>query len=469
MTVRSYQRAQFQALANLTPGAAKGAANKESKRPSANENGPWRDGQSLGRSGPSTFGASANLGLFSAIANNGDSSNPLSPDGFASGGIGTQDVSPDRPDGGQTTINDVSQLGEAVKLFEEQGFTEANGHPTALILDTDSRSYDIDGDGLKDANHAEVVTRIFQGNAPNANAITFVQPDNLVVNDLERLKQINEFVDQYQAENDGKLPFHGLNYSIEQPYTMTPERVGRETLDQADVPGVRESLTQWAEDNADHESFGPWGQEYLNWIGIGEQLDALREKGIEVTVNSGNFGPEGFNFATMTEHTTNVASKNADGDYYPQASRTDLVDAEQTVYSPAIVPGGYDLTGDDRPEFTNEEVTGGARRYLLIEGRNVNDPGRTTSDVSAVAARLTGAQAPRGQLISVAEGGAMALAEAFDWDEQKTNAFIEYGEKRNLYMMDDASMFFTADENGTLALDPDASRDDGRRVVSDLL
>ncbi len=223
------------------------------------------------------------------------------------------------------------------------GLVETNEHiPTQ----------DINGDGIADVSHCTLIERLIKAFDPQAEVIKFVD-NNQDENGMTSRGTMQGLLEKAIEHLDNMLPLDALNlsFSFDSPFfePFTPEMIEL----------FSESYLDFFESHDQPEQ-----REH------GKLLTALKElaQRIPVFVGAGNSGEEYFNELSLVPDTITVGALTPTNKPTPYTAQHGLVQRYALGdYTVRRVAEGYDINGDDIPEFSMDEVSSGdsiLKKYL---------------------------------------------------------------------------------------------------------
>jgi hypothetical protein len=278
--------------------------------------------------------------------------------------------------------------------------TPSTKKSSIIVLDSfQSKTSDIDGDGVGDVSHGEFVSRLLKAKTNNGFNITQLELGN---NPTAAFKNVTA-----QLKKGAAVAGINLSNSLNVPW-VTPQ--GKKMTDQsgnditvnpspenlatAVYPGdsakqqafiERGNSTGYsAQDKKDMKAY--FEKTYYTVIpAYKEMLGEAARRGIPVTVSAGN-EPNRLNPYTLFEPSVSVGSLGRGGAPSSYSSKLSSPDgAALGEVNHGRTAGGIDVTGDGQADFTNAELSGGTNKLSQVLGKQYSSVAATESDYQAVA------------------------------------------------------------------------------------
>lgn len=280
--------------------------------------------------------------------------------------------------GSQPVANTQSTGGQSAPI-------QANGSgPSIVVIDQTSASssgIDLDGDGVRDRSHGEVVNDFIRSQIPNAN-ISNVEIPNYEPATLTGLfNSVSAQVDQGQRVDAVNFSQQTFN-SIRELAQVTGLPLNNDNLAQF-KPQIKATLRQYAQNPA----AAPAGAErFTQWLSTIDAMEGLASRGVPVYVAAGNDGPDQINMFALADGAVVVGARDANGNRTSYTADNSLV-TRAAVGDNAITPlvngqgafVGVDYTGD---RIVNAGVS------QLTTGGPPRDPNRQVTGTSFAAPKI---------------------------------------------------------------------------------
>ena len=219
----------------------------------------------------------------------------------------------------------------------------------AFVDNFSTKDVDINGDGVPDLSHGDVVVRTARAFNPDIEPIRFdvgVTPDDSAQQGhVKKLIQLHRLC---RGIVDGNKPVDAVNMSVISEMRLADiTGPSSQPVDAQSIVQVRPLLV-----NAMLEL----NQLARYWTL--RLMEGLVESGVPVYVSAGNSGKDYFAVENLAQGVTNVGATNAKGEKTPYTGDNGLVNRfAQGTFNITPTAEGFDFNGDDVPEVLNQEVS----------------------------------------------------------------------------------------------------------------
>ncbi len=337
--------------------------------------------------------------------------------------------------------------------------TLPNQTRTYGVLDVFGRpTVDVNGDGIKDVAHGLFIERLIKGLDPQADVVRFqlqegetpradYAPDNVETG----FKQVCDYLQSGQSldalnvsivHNDSFFKLNG------QPKTQTPTNIHTMT------------------DELRREIDGQRPHYYQVLSSMLGQLQQLIQQAPELGIftGAGNDGTKEYNTMSLIDGVTTVGALDLTGQKPSYTGDNTLVSSfEQGDYLVRRVAGGYDITGDDTPEFMDEEISNGTPMVDAFQGKSlaeltqadaINTPD-TFDHIHAEALEKRVSDKVKTGLIPINEALMDNVLRELPWSNVDVlGELSRFGDYVSMNIGRDKAMVFRKDTNDRLWFDP---------------
>lgn len=326
----------------------------------------------------------------------------------------------------------------------------------AVIDDFGAKRMDIDGDNVPDLSHGELVTRLLLSQCPQARITRLdvnppdtqpLPPENSTVLFRQHYQNIFSTVNMLQP---GQFDSINLSMGVQTPLPS----------DQISLPEAKRILRDfWISSNSSLQ---------LLAARTAQTLAGLAKQGERIFLAAGNGGRGTANVYGLIPGVINVGATSANPqvltDYTHRHSL--VTDYTQGTFAVAKVRGGYDLTGDAKPEILDKEVSGGTPFVSRFVGKPLAEVLASEKELRAIHAQHRAGI--RREKMTELQHRLVPLNELHRIGLLDNDALVFYrtlGDYAALnprpYMATGAWNVFKTDKNGRINYDPDGSRRKG--------
>lgn len=237
--------------------------------------------------------------------------------------------------------------------------------PCFFVVDEfQKREIDVDGDGVADLSHGEVIELVIQSRAPGVKINRMELPLGVFrgagLNHLDKyFREILQFLDQ-----GGKCA--GVNLSLSSGVRFIDARINNDRTTPENIfqrrDAVKSHLASWYNER----KLGPWK----------EAIEAIEvvAKRCPVYVGAGNDGNQKLNSLTLADGVHNVGAVDAQGvKTYFTPTHSLIHRFARGVLAVHKVAGGYDLTGSGRAEVLDQQVSGGKSKLEYFTDKPLSE------------------------------------------------------------------------------------------------
>ncbi|HSA05939.1 MAG TPA: hypothetical protein P5556_02035 [Candidatus Gastranaerophilales bacterium] len=250
---------------------------------------------------------------------------------------------------------------QQMPIFKQKVSFKNTQNPKVLMIDVEKK-YDIDGDGINDCSHGDIVERFIKAYCPKAKIDKIILPKfsngTTDYNEKDMLETLLNIDKKYDAINISLgNPCHYGIFNNVNPVNLKANSDSIMNL-------LRKS--KYTDDNTSAQTIDKFG-------------DIVNKFKSSIYIALGNaFGFESFNLYNLSDKTINVGGLNGQGDKILSNSLANRW--EKAVYNITKVEGGFDLTGDDKPEILDSEVSGKESQAKKFIGRKAQEVIATKED-----------------------------------------------------------------------------------------
>jgi hypothetical protein len=258
--------------------------------------------------------------------------------------------------------NNAGPANKDVFIPQTEQVTPAHKQIACIIDDFHTKNVDIDGDGIPDLSHGEVVSRYAIAQNPDLQVLQFDVKEVSVESVLAAFQQAqqNGHCDAVASSVSFDLPIQNLDGA-------TPDNISDKKL------GLLGMLDK---------SKNPKEQQLYELLSI---LSDFSEDRIAVYLAGGNSGPDTLNLNTLAIRTYNVGATDQKGEHEPYSANNSLINRwAQGTYAVRKLPGGYDISGHGKPDVLDSEVSGGTPLIGQFMGKPAQQFLATQADQDAL-------------------------------------------------------------------------------------
>lgn len=250
----------------------------------------------------------------------------------------------------------------------------------AIVDNFTEKDFDVDGDGVADLSHGQMMERYIQAYHPQTTFQRFEMPYSGQQNGDVFLRHLKTLSQQVAS---GKQ-FDGLNLSLgeEIPFTTLSFESGK-PLTPEDLPQIKKSLVKILTNTP--------GSNSPELQTITHHLTQLAQRGVPPYVGAGNKGSGYFNLVGLADDIIHVGATDAQGQKTPYSHDHPLVNRfEQGSFTIHQGVGGFDINEDGTPDVAYHEVSGGLPLVDCFVGKPLAEVEATAQDIATLLDMLKG-------------------------------------------------------------------------------
>lgn len=255
------------------------------------------------------------------------------------------------------------------------------GPPCFFVVDEfKTREIDVDGDGVGDLTHGEVVERVIQSRAPGVKVNRMevspevLQGESFLKHLGERFREIRQFLDQ-----GGNCA--GVNLSLAHELLFFWPLINNDVTTSENIVERRDAAKEYFAHSIN------CGSRY--WKEAVEGMEAIAKR-CPVYLSAGNNGNTMLNTLTLAEGVHKVGAVDAQGEKTHFTASHGLINRfAKGVLAVHKVDGGFDLTGSGRAEVLDQEVSGGKSRIEQFIGRPVTEAVMSPAEFQKIVKEMT--------------------------------------------------------------------------------
>ncbi len=239
-------------------------------------------------------------------------------------------------------------------LFQgNRGAQKHSNHPlnhppkVALVDLVATSKVDIDGDGIGDMPHHELVRRILKAYCPSAQVTKLLTQLSPGKHPERQIAEVFNGIAE-QAEGGNYYDAVCIPLGIESKYSdiELPDR----ELSPKNIINQRAAINRELNDETEKRwQFIP---------PVVAAIERLIKTGTPVYIAAGNYGSDAFSFLNVVHQAIQVGALHGNRKAPYSVDNSVINRWEQGFYEVSKVKGGYDLTGDNVPEVLDSEVSG---------------------------------------------------------------------------------------------------------------
>lgn len=371
--------------------------------------------------------------------------------------------SPLKPSPGDLRLQAACHSTDPVLVIDNFPISQSATNPSdfseaEILLNPKGRIVDIDGDGIPELFHGELVEAIARQSGHKT--------ERLNMEGSLSLPELAEFLEPVVEEiESGKKRYSRINLSQENPLRLSafkadlfPDDPTFPEIDATNIAQYRDRIFEkfW-QDRPD-----------LKIKELSEIFRRLEKAGVPVIVAGGNFGPSFVNLFSMMPGVLTVGSLDHKGDRLHTSANNSLVRHWVLgVVVPKMAGGGVDINGDGKPDFPKSQLTDGTPIVSAYHGKPVSTMVQPVDrDFRDWLNRVghDGLLVPNAAL-NVIDPGLYKVSEIVSLptvNQPTANMFRSLGEFALKRKDGPPRIFFTSDRNGILRFDPKGDGSEGQ-------
>lgn len=323
-------------------------------------------------------------------------------------------------------------------LPKRQPSLSGQASPCFIVVDRfQNKTVDVDGDGISDFSHGEMVERLVQSRISGVPVIRkeVVNPQE---GDASFLTQLKERFTEIKAFLDAGGQCQGVNLSLGHfAWFLTLSHGGEFVTSQnmhQQVGSLKKYLAEKYQD--------------VHWKEAIQAIEAVA-KFCPVYIAGGNDSEQSLNTLTLAEGARIIGALDTQGKNTYFTATHGLIKRFVTgVFPVRKVEGGFDITGSGRKEIADEEVSGGKSLIQQFIGKPVSEVLLSRADFKkSITMPLAKVEALKSKLMSFAQLADRRMIPATFADEKKY-AFIHD---------DNIKFVFDVDEQNRITFEPNHS------------
>lgn len=242
----------------------------------------------------------------------------------------------------------------------ENPLESSNIDESALLTNPKGRIVDVDGDGVSDLFHGELVEQLVRQGGHSTKRLN-----------LEGSLSLPELLDVLlpvvEAIESGKEKYSRINFSQENPLKLAAFKGDLFPNDPTFPEITATNIRSYSKRILEHL----WTErEDLKIKELYEIFSRLEKAGVPVVVAGGNFGPGFVNLFSMMPGVLTVGSMDHKSRKLLTSADNEFVQFWKTgVVVPEEVTGGMDLDGDSKPDFVDKQLSRGVPIVRAYNGR----------------------------------------------------------------------------------------------------
>lgn len=266
--------------------------------------------------------------------------------------------------------------------FANIAFGKKQPEKTYVVVDSfkGPKSTDIDGDGIKDFRHGEMVARFIKAVLPGANIHTIhsgTESENVAgENEVQQKKpsDLKELIAALEEARDyvKKHKVDGLNISVSVDLSFEDAKKYCRGINKDNFTHHRAELLEALESqlpNKPWEKMSVYQRRIYTGVKCARILEDIAREGVEVCIAAGNNGPDNFVLFNLAEGVTPVGSNNIKGRPSAFSARHEGIEFEKGEYVSVRIREngklkGYDINDDGVVDIKPEEVSGNGKAQV---------------------------------------------------------------------------------------------------------